>query len=67
MKKLSIITIAQAIALFGNLFFILWIVYNGIDEGFQGTFSQILSYIGLVVLLTINSMLVLLVRPPSNG
>ena len=42
------------IAIFGNIMFILWITYNGIDEGFKGTVYQKLSYIGLVSLLILN-------------
>lgn len=45
------------LAIFGNILFILWITYNGIDEGFKGTIYQILSYIGLVFLLGFNTIL----------
>jgi hypothetical protein len=61
-EKISVGKVLQAIAFGGNLFFILWIVYNGIDEGFQGSIYQILSYIGLVLLLILNSVLVMLGR-----
>jgi hypothetical protein len=48
------------VAIFGNFFFLFWIMYNAIDEGFKGTLYQILSYIGLAVLLTVNAILLLM-------
>jgi hypothetical protein len=46
-------------ALAGNILFMLWISYNGIHEHFRGTVYEKLSYIGLMGLLAINSILVL--------
>jgi len=46
------------IAILGNIVFLLWITYNGIDEGFKGTNIQIASYIGLVLLLILNTALI---------
>jgi hypothetical protein len=45
------------LAIFGNLIFILWITYNGIDEGFKGTIYQKISYISLTTLLILNIIL----------
>lgn len=46
------------IALFGNIIFILWIVRNGIDEGFRGVGSvQAVSLSGLIFLLILNFVL----------
>ena len=45
------------VAIVGNALFILWIVRNGIDEGFRGTPPEIASFVGLVLLLTLNSVL----------
>jgi hypothetical protein len=47
------------IAVLGNILFILWLLYNGIDEGFKATPYQLMSYIGLTLLLILNSYLVL--------
>jgi len=41
-------------AVLGDVLFILWITYNGIDEGFRGTIVQKVSYISLVFLLILN-------------
>jgi len=41
-------------AILGDVFFILWITYNGIDEGFAGTIYQKVSYISLVSLLILD-------------
>jgi len=44
----------------GNIIFILWILYNGIDEGFKGTMVELFSAVGLIGLLALNSILLLL-------
>jgi len=46
------------LALAGNLVFILWITFNGINEGFEGSLVEKASYVGLVGLLAINSFLI---------
>lgn len=51
MKYLKIIAIA------GNAAYILWIIYNGINEGFSGSPVQIISYMGLLALLALNIVL----------
>ncbi|KAA2256002.1 hypothetical protein F0L68_27900 [Solihabitans fulvus] len=48
-----------------SVLFILWIVYNGIESGFAGTMPEKVSYVGLVVLLTIN--IILLSRRRRQG
>jgi len=52
-KSLTVLAIA------GNILFMLWVTYNGIHERFQGTLWQKLSYIGLMGLLTVNTILLL--------
>jgi len=47
------------LAIAGNILFILWILYNGINEGFQGTIPEKVSFIGLSCLLILNSILLL--------
>jgi hypothetical protein len=42
----------------GNIILVLWILYNGINEGFQGTPLEIVSYIGLMMLLLLNTFLI---------
>jgi hypothetical protein len=46
------------IAVAGNIIFVLWILYNGINEGFQGTPLEVVSYIGLMILLLLNAFLI---------
>jgi hypothetical protein len=48
-----------ALAFIGNIVFILWITFNGINEGFKGSLVEKASYIGLMGLLAINSFLLL--------
>ena len=46
------------IALAGNVIYILWIIYNGIDEGFKGVGTvQAISLTGIVILLGLNAAL----------
>ena len=47
------------LAVTGNVVFILWILYNGINEGFKGTMIERVSYLVLIMLLAINSFLLL--------
>lgn len=47
----------RSLAIVGNGLFILWITYNGINEGFSGTLPEIVSYICLVLLLGLNILL----------
>jgi len=46
------------IAIAGNIILVLWILRNGINEGFKGTPLEIMSYIGLMILLVLNSILI---------
>jgi hypothetical protein len=46
------------VALAGNVIYILWIIYNGIDEGFRYIGSvQAVSLVGLIILLILNLIL----------
>ncbi len=55
MKKLDFI---RYIAITGNIAYILWILYNGIDEGFKDIgIVQIVSLVGLLILLALNIFL----------
>ncbi len=43
----------------GNVVFVLWLLFNGIDEGFRATPLQLVSYLSLTILLALNSYLIL--------
>ena len=46
------------LALVGDMIYILWILYNGIDEGFRNILNiQAIAPIGLVILLALNIFL----------
>jgi hypothetical protein len=66
MKKTTFISLFKDLAIAGNVIFILWITYNGINEGFKGTLVQIFSYIGLTLLLILNSILLLRKEPGAS-
>jgi hypothetical protein len=59
MDKNLLFNLFRAAAIFGNVLFILWLTYNGIDEGFRATPYQIVSYISLFLLLSLNIVLLL--------
>jgi hypothetical protein len=54
------------LAIIGNILIVLWILYNVIDEGFQGTIYQIASAIGLILLLTLETVLLSLAEIRSK-
>jgi hypothetical protein len=43
----------------GNVIFILWILRNGVNEDWRGTPLEVVSYIGLILLLALNTLLLL--------
>ncbi len=53
----SFLTFLKLCAVAGNVLFMLWMSYNAIDEGFRATPYQLMSYVGLAVLLILNSVL----------
>ena len=59
MKNISLYTLFKYLAIAGNVLFILLVTYNGIDEGFSGTTLEKMSYVGLMVLLAPNTVLIL--------
>ena len=59
MEKNAVCKLITLIAIAGNGIYVLWILVNGIDEGFKGTMVQMASFIGLLLLLTLNTILLL--------
>lgn len=58
MEDTKIYNLFRYIAVAGNIIFVLWILKNGINEGFQGTPLEIISYTGLMILLLLNAFLI---------
>ena len=58
-EKSPIIELLSWLAIAGNILFVLWILYNGINESFQGTTIEKISYITLMGLLAVNAFLLL--------
>ena len=58
MTTTNIRKLFRGIAIAGNVIYVLWILANGINEGFKGTIVEIVSYVGLLLLLTLNTVLV---------
>ena len=56
---MGIRSLLKFMAVAGNMLLILWMLYNGVDEGFRASAYQLLSYIGLTILLLLNSYLIL--------
>jgi len=55
MRNKQLLFLVRYAAVIGNILFLLWITYNGIEEGFRGTIYQKLSFAGLSLLLLVNS------------
>jgi hypothetical protein len=53
----TLVPYLKYLALTGNTLFVLWLLYNGMNEGWRGTTPEIASYILLVFLLLLNSAL----------
>jgi len=64
-QNLKTYSFLRYLAITGNIILVLWILRNGINEGFKGTPLEIVSYIGLMILLILNSVL-LYSRPPKT-
>jgi hypothetical protein len=52
-----VIQLLRYVAIVGNGVYILWIVWNGINEGFKSTPVQVVSYLGIITLLALNGVL----------
>ena len=58
-EKSPITKLLSWFAIAGNILFVLWILYNGINESFQGTTIEKISYLTLIGLLAVNAFLLL--------
>jgi hypothetical protein len=56
---MSFYTLLTYLAVAGNILFVLWLLFNGMDEGWKATPYQIMSYLGLTFLLALNTYLIL--------
>ena len=68
MKKDSspITDLLSIAAIAGNVVFVLWILFNGINEGFKGTMVEKVSFISLMGLLVVNTFLLIRYRKLQN-
>ena len=58
-EKTSLTKLLSLAAIAGNILFMLWITLNGLKEHFQGTIYEKLSYVGLMGLLSLNTILII--------
>ena len=58
-EKSPLTELLSMAAIAGNILFVLWILYNGINESFQGTTIEKISYISLMGLLIVNAYLLI--------
>lgn len=56
-EKSPLIVLLTVLTAAGNILFVLWIFYNGMNEGFNGTMIEKISYFTLMVLLLLNTFL----------
>lgn len=57
MRRSDVIKLIKILVTAGNIIFILWILVNGINENFSGTRVEVVSSIGLISLLILNTVL----------
>ena len=58
-EKSPLVELLSWAAVAGNILLVLWILYNGINAGFQGTLLEKISYFSLMGLLAVNTILLL--------
>jgi hypothetical protein len=58
MKEMSVWI--RYLVISGNIVFFLWILYNGYSEGFRGKPVEVVSGIGLLILLCFKAILLLI-------
>ena len=61
-KKSNLMVLLSLAAIAGNILFMLWISINGLKEHFSGTIYEKLSYIFLMGLLIVNTLLIIRTR-----
>ncbi len=62
--------LARYVAISGNVIFVFWVLFNGVDSGFSGSSVQVASYLALLGLLGLNTALIVRSSPvarTSNG
>lgn len=59
MKKSIWMELFSLAVIAGNILFVLWILYNGMNENFQGTTVEKIAYLSLIALLTGNAYLLI--------
>lgn len=65
-KRSPVTEMLSLLAIAGNILFVLWILYNGINESFQGTIIEKVSYVTLMGLLAVNAFLLIRNSRQSN-
>jgi len=65
-EKSPLTEMLAILAIAGNILFVLWILYNGINENFQGTTIEKISYVTLMGLLAVNAFLLIRNRGQQN-
>ncbi|HXR50272.1 MAG TPA: hypothetical protein VN778_04580 [Verrucomicrobiae bacterium] len=56
MNSVSARIVLVKLLIAGDVLFILWILYNGMDSGWQATPLQLVVYIALIALLSLSSI-----------
>lgn len=59
MDTVNVRLVLSRLVVAGNILFILWILFNGMDSGWKATALQWLVYISLISLLSLSSILLL--------
>ncbi len=58
-EKTAITELLSWAAIAGNILFLLWVLYNGANEGFRAPLKEVISYMAFIALLILNSVLLI--------
>jgi hypothetical protein len=50
--------IIRSLVILGDILYFLWIFYNGIDDDFHASPMQLVSYVGILILLVVNAIII---------
>ena len=56
-NMIELIQLVRYAVICGNVLIVLWMLFNGIHEGFKATLAEKIIYLSMFVLLAINSLL----------
>ena len=59
MNRRQLNLLLKSMVICGNTIFIFWGMFNGVNEGFNGTIAERYAFLGLISLLSLNCFMLL--------